>query len=139
MKKTISIIAIASLFLSACVYEKPQKKASQEVSADIAKVMKEKVAQAPVRKLDAPYVVTEGMYPSPPKPHYGPRKGSIEFVDTDPGPTIGGTLTMRPAAVATGITQYMIHWGLEVGRRMTLAMAISVGIAAAFAIPAMWS
>ena len=64
------------------------------------------------------------VYPSPASPNYGPRKGSIRFVDTDPGPTIGGTLTMRTAvdehgkpvkASADGITMYMIHWGLEVG------------------------
>ncbi len=64
------------------------------------------------------------VYPSPPSPNYGPQKGSIRFVDTDPGETIGGTLTMRPAvdehgkrldAAKAGITMYMIHWGLEVG------------------------
>ena len=64
------------------------------------------------------------VYPSPPAPNYGPLKGSISFIDTDPGETIGGKLTMRPAvdehgkrvdAAANGITMYMIHWGLEVG------------------------
>lgn len=64
------------------------------------------------------------LYPSPPEPHYGPEYGSIVFVDTDPGPTIGGQLSMRPAVnergdrvdeAANGITMYMIHWGLEVG------------------------
>ena len=115
MKTTTLAIAISAFALSACIYEKPQKKMSQEVSGDVAKVMKETVAEAPVKKLDAPYVVTSDMYPSPPKPHYGPKPGSIKFVDTDPGETIGGTIYMRPADVPTGITQYMIHWGLEVG------------------------
>jgi len=63
-------------------------------------------------------------YPSPPEPNYGPKKGSITFTDTDPGPTIGGTLTMDAAVdaegnrideAAEGITTYMVHWGLEVG------------------------
>lgn len=63
-------------------------------------------------------------FPKPPSPNYGPERGSIVFEDTDPGETIGGTLTMRPAVdadgkpldgAAAGITMYMIHWGLEVG------------------------
>lgn len=66
-----------------------------------------------------------GAYVSPPEPHYGPRSGSISFTDTDPGATIGGVLTMMPAVDAegarvneadAGITMYMIHWGLEVGK-----------------------
>ena len=57
-------------------------------------------------------------YPSLPQPNFGPKPGSITFKDTDPGPTIGGELTMIPAANANaaGITTYMIHWGLEVGQ-----------------------
>lgn len=57
-------------------------------------------------------------YSSLPQPNYGPKAGSITFMDTDPGPTIGGELTMVPAdaAHAEGITTYMIHWGLEVGQ-----------------------
>ena len=63
-------------------------------------------------------------FPKPPSPNYGPAPGSISFEDTDPGETIGGTITMRAAigadgkpidGVAVGITMYMIHWGLEVG------------------------
>ncbi len=69
--------------------------------------------------------VSADRYPAPPAPHYGPMRGSISFVDTDPGPTIGGTLTMKPAVddggkrlneAEAGITMYMIHWGLEVGK-----------------------
>jgi len=69
--------------------------------------------------------VTSARYPSPLEPHFGPEKGSITFVDTDPGPTIGGTLTMKPAVddngkrlneTDAGISMYMIHWGLEVGK-----------------------
>jgi hypothetical protein len=65
------------------------------------------------------------LYPSPPSPNFGPERGSITFVDTDPGETIGGTLTMRVAvdtnghpvdAATNGITMYMVHWGLEVGK-----------------------
>ncbi len=64
------------------------------------------------------------VYPSPAEPNYGPAKGSIRFVDTDPGETIGGVLSMGSAVdddgnrlddVAAGITMYMVHWGLEVG------------------------
>ena len=64
-------------------------------------------------------------YPTLPSPNYGPKAGSITFKDTDPGPTIGGELTMAPAvdaqgkpvdAASAGITMYMIHWGLEVGQ-----------------------
>lgn len=69
--------------------------------------------------------VSADRYPAPPAPHYGPQKGSITFSDTDPGPTIGGTLSMKPAVddkgnrldeAEAGITMYMIHWGLEVGK-----------------------
>lgn len=68
--------------------------------------------------------VTAGRYPEIPEPSYGPEYGSITFVDTDPGPTIGGTLTMKPAVdeagkrvneADLGITRYSIQWGLEVG------------------------
>lgn len=68
--------------------------------------------------------ISSDRYPAPPAPHYGPERGSITFIDTDPGPTIGGTLTMKPAVddkgmrldeANAGITMYMIHWGLEVG------------------------
>lgn len=70
-------------------------------------------------------VITEEIYPYPEKqPNYGPEYGSLEFVDTDPGPTIGGTLTLGRAVDENGdgvpegpegITMYMVHWGLEVG------------------------
>lgn len=68
--------------------------------------------------------VAPSVYPSPAEPNYGPENGSIRFVDTDPGETIGGVLNMGPAVdkegnriddVAAGITMYMVHWGLEVG------------------------
>ena len=69
-------------------------------------------------------VVKPSVYPSPAEPNYGPEKGSIRFIDTDPEETIGGTLSMGPAVdddgnriddVDAGITTYMVHWGLEVG------------------------
>lgn len=69
--------------------------------------------------------VSADRYPAPLAPHYGPMRGSISFTDTDPGPTIGGTLTMKPAVdesgkrldeADAGITMYMVHWGLEVGK-----------------------
>jgi len=68
--------------------------------------------------------ITADRYPAPPSPHYGPEYGSLSFTDTDPGPTIGGILSIRPAVdengqrlneAEAGITAYMIHWGLEVG------------------------
>ena len=71
------------------------------------------------------FTLTEGQYPFPEKqPNFGPAAGSIAFVDTDPGPTIGGTIEMGRAVDADGtlldeaeegISTYMIHWGLEVG------------------------
>lgn len=76
------------------------------------------------RKLLNTTPVTADRYPSPLGTHYGPKYGSIQFTDTDPGPTIGGTLTMQPAVdengvrideAEEGITMYMVHWGLEVG------------------------
>ena len=78
-----------------------------------------------VEELTAPETITTDIYPAPDRePNYGPRYGSITFVDTDPGVTIGGTLSMGRAVdadgnrldeAAEGITRYMIHWGLEVG------------------------
>lgn len=44
---------------------------------------------------------------------YGPT--SLAFADTDPGETIGGTITLGRAPDETGIDMYMVHWGLEVG------------------------
>lgn len=82
-------------------------------------------APAPVQQLDeARMKAALASFPKPPNPNYGPEAGSIVFEDTDPGETIGGTITMRPAVgadgkpldgAAAGITMYMIHWGLEVG------------------------
>ena len=90
-----------------------------------------------------PLPATTTPYPSLPQPNFGPKPGSITFKDTDPGATIGGELTMIPAAKANaaGITTYMIHWGLEVGspeRRTIPVLAIWAAIARASATPATW-
>ena len=53
------------------------------------------------------------IYPRVPGTSYGPS--SISFVDTDPGPTIGGTIVVGRAQDETGVEMYMVHWGLEVG------------------------
>jgi hypothetical protein len=53
------------------------------------------------------------IYPYVPDPNYGPS--SIAFEDMDPGPTIGGTITLGRAADEKGVEVYMVHWGLEVG------------------------
>jgi len=52
-------------------------------------------------------------YPRVAGVNYGPT--SLAFVDTDPGETIGGTITVGRAPDETGIDTYMVHWGLEVG------------------------
>lgn len=101
MFRSSIVLAITAALFVGCAAEKTAETAAE-------------IVEKPVEKLAAPYVVTADMYPSPPEPHYGPQTGSIEFVDTDPGPTIGGMIYMKPAANTEGITQYMIHWGLEV-------------------------
>jgi len=53
------------------------------------------------------------LYPYVPEPNFGPS--SISFVDTDPGPTIGGKITLGRAQDEKGVEMYMVHWGLEVG------------------------
>jgi hypothetical protein len=53
------------------------------------------------------------IYPRVSGTNYGPT--SIAFEDTDPGPTIGGTITLGRAPDEKGIDVYMVHWGLEVG------------------------
>ena len=53
------------------------------------------------------------IYPYVPGTSYGPS--SLSFVDTDPGKTIGGTVTIGRAQDETGVEMYMVHWGLEVG------------------------
>ena len=53
------------------------------------------------------------IYPRVAGENYGPS--SIAFEDTDPGPTIGGTITLGRAADEKGVDTYMVHWGLEVG------------------------
>lgn len=52
------------------------------------------------------------IYPRVAEPNFGPA--SIAFVDTDPGPTIGGTVTLGRAPDEKGVDMYMVHWGLEV-------------------------
>ncbi len=52
------------------------------------------------------------IYPRVSGTNYGPT--SIAFEDTDPGPTIGGTITLGRAPDENGIDVYMVHWGLEV-------------------------
>jgi hypothetical protein len=54
------------------------------------------------------------IYPRVPGVSFGPA--SIEFTDTDPGPTIGGTILLDRAPDETGVEMYMVHWGLEVGQ-----------------------
>ena len=54
------------------------------------------------------------IYPRVPGVSFGPA--SIEFTDTDPGPTIGGTILLGRAQDETGVEMYMVHWGLEVGQ-----------------------
>lgn len=95
------------------------KKTAAEKAAEALATMSEEQ-----RRLLNTTPITSDRYPSPPEPHYGPERGSIQFEDKDPGPTIGGIITMKPAvgddgsrlnASSEGITMYMIHWGLEVG------------------------
>jgi hypothetical protein len=54
------------------------------------------------------------IYPRVPEPNFGPS--SIAFEDTDPGPTIGGTIVLGRAQDEKGVDMYMTHWGLEVGK-----------------------
>jgi hypothetical protein len=54
------------------------------------------------------------IYPRVPGKSYGPS--SLAFIDTDPGKTIGGTITLGRAEDETGVEMYMVHWGLEVGK-----------------------
>lgn len=53
------------------------------------------------------------IYPNVPGQSYGPS--SIEFTDTDPGQSIGGTILIGRAPDEMGVEMYMVHWGLEVG------------------------
>ena len=52
-------------------------------------------------------------YPRVEGVNFGPTL--LSFEDTDPGDTIGGTVTVGRAPDETGIDMYMVHWGLEVG------------------------
>lgn len=99
-------------------HKKGEKTAAQKAAERLANM-----TEAQRRALNTT-PITADRYPAPPSPHYGPQKGSIEFTDRDPGPTIGGTIRMKPAVdeegrrlneAEAGITMYMIHWGLEVG------------------------
>ena len=64
-------------------------------------------------------VVTIGgpdlIYPRVDGVNYGPKPGSLTFLDTDPSETIGGAITLARAPDEAGIDMYMVHWGLEVG------------------------
>ncbi len=52
------------------------------------------------------------IYPRVPGTSYGPS--SLEFVDTDPGPTIGGAVIIGRAQDEKGVEMYIVHWGLAV-------------------------
>ncbi len=115
-----ALFSVASLpFVSADQFDHEAKAKAKAASEQLASMTPEQ------RKLLNTTPVTSARYPSPPEPHFGSEKGSITFVDTDPGPTIGGTLLMKPAVddsgkrlneADAGISMYMIHWGLEVGK-----------------------
>lgn len=121
--KHLCVAAMA--MLAACEREPASDTAaaSQPASEKTAAERLQTMSDADKRTLNATPITSE-IYPGPPEPNFGPEYGSIEFVDTDPGVTIGGVLRMKPAVdtdgqrideTATGITTYMIHWGLEVG------------------------
>ncbi len=128
------LIAVAGLGLvAACSAElvvEPEESAAPETASEESDAPEytaaEELAELTPEQIE--YLdttpITPDRYPAPPEPHYGPEYGSISFTDTDPGPTIGGTLRMKPAVddygirldeAEAGITMYMIHWGLEVG------------------------
>ena len=112
----VSVLLITGVNGVGAQDKKDEAKSAAERLATMTNEQRKKLNTTPV---------TSARYPSPPEPHFGPEKGSITFVDTDPGPTIGGTLTMKPAVddngkrlneTDAGISMYMIHWGLEVGK-----------------------
>ncbi|MEO1100516.1 MAG: hypothetical protein AAFW65_01585 [Pseudomonadota bacterium] len=123
MKHTISLLALG--LLAACQHLSAADNPAHDHAA-MADTANEAEALYDADKIELmnKTALPVGAYASPPDPHYGPESGSIVFTDTDPGPTIGGVLTMKPAIdesgvrideAANGITTYMIHWGLEVG------------------------
>ncbi len=117
----LTIIALTALALCSC----SQGEIASPDANQTAKAGAHDHASAPVSAEQTSFVITEDMYPLPAKqPNFGPRAGSITFTDTDPGPTIGGTIQMDRAVnnngqllseTDEGISTYMIHWGLEVG------------------------
>lgn len=123
MKSSFLILGVVSAIIGASAVgaqDEADAKAKAKAAAKQLATMTDEQ-----RKLLNTTPVSADRYPAPPSPHYGPKRGSISFTDTDPGPTIGGTLTMKPAVdengkrldeAEAGITMYMIHWGLEVGK-----------------------
>ena len=125
MKPYLSTVLVGALALSGASIvsahqDSTEAKAKAKAAAEQLATMTDEQ-----RRLLNTTPVSVDRYPAPPAPHYGPERGSIRFVDTDPGPTIGGILTMKPAVDENGkrlneddagITMYMIHWGLEVGK-----------------------
>lgn len=125
MNKQLILVCAAGFLVSALStgyaldhHGKDKKTAAEKAAEALANMSEEQ------RRLLNTTPISGDRYPSPPEPHYGPEKGSIHFEDKDPGPTIGGTISMNPAvdgngqrldAAKEGITMYMIHWGLEVG------------------------
>ena len=119
--KLIGIIAAISMLASPALAQEGdhsaigKAKTAAERLDTMSATEKAKLNKTPIKA---------GVYPAPKAPHYGPAYGSITFVDTDPGATIGGALRMKPAIDGNGarvneanegITMYMVHWGLEVG------------------------
>lgn len=114
----LALLWVLAVGLSACDAKPDVQKPDETAPVSVEETQ-------PTQIETPPETVTEAVYPKPDKqPNFGPQYGSIEFVDTDPGPTIGGTLTMGRAIGADGarldettegISTYMVHWGLEVG------------------------
>jgi len=126
MRNGISLVVGTILGLAACTQTDTTHNANSHAADKQEKAAETLASITPEQqRILNTTPITSDRYPSPPTPHYGPEYGSISFTDTDPGPTIGGTLTMKPAVdengvrlneAEAGITMYMIHWGLEVGQ-----------------------
>ncbi|MEM6627489.1 MAG: hypothetical protein AAF719_12355 [Pseudomonadota bacterium] len=123
LKHSMGAVAL-SLLLSNCAAVEPVSETAADAIAETSYLPVPPIYTPDPSATAMTSALPYGAYAQPDDPNYGPEKGSITFADTDPGPTIAGVLTMKPAvdengelidAEAAGISMYMIHWGMEVG------------------------
>ena len=68
-------------------------------------------AQGPAVVFKSPFVAAAQQAAAQATPIVALAPSALAFTDTDPSPTVGGTVTLRPAPAATGVASYAFYLG----------------------------